>query len=197
MRVGIIADGQAEAQALAFLVSRMVRSGRVVLKPVYADMQPYAPFPQIVRAAESRIGLLSQRGADRYVVLLDREQNQDCPGAYAARVKAEFKRMGHLNVEVVLKNRAFENWLVADLRSVAKAQPRRVKLRDRIVQRIEQSGADSVNAIAVLNGCISEGYSKRSDAIAICKSIDPSTAEKFSRSFRRFAKIVCYGEYAR
>jgi len=191
MRIGIIADGQAEAQALEHLVCRMARSGRIVLKPVYADMQPYAPFPQIVRAAESRIGLLSQRGAQRYIILLDREQNEDCPGKYAARIQSEFNRMGHGNVDVVLKNRAFENWLVADLRSIARAQPKRIKLTDRIVQRIEQSGADNVNALAVLNGCISDGYSKRSDAIAICKTIDPATAQRFSRSFRRFAKIVC------
>lgn len=193
MRVGIIADGQAESQALGFLVERMRTQGCLPLKPLYADMQPYAPPAQIVRASESRIKVLAQRDAERFLVLLDREQNESCPGEFAHRLQATFQKSGYLNVSVVIKNRAFENWLVGDpaaLRGIGGKN--RVDVSDRIVERIRSSGADGVNGLAVLNGCIKDGYCKRSDAIEICKRIDPATVADNSRSFRKFMKEL-YG----
>lgn len=190
MKIGIIADGQAEAQALDFLLAKLRREGIQFLKPVYADMQPYAPAPQIVRASESRIHLLTQRGADRFIVILDRENNDECPGDFSCRIKREFHRRGHENTSVVLKNRAFENWLIGDPRSLQRGAHRRIVISDRVVQRIEVSGADSLNAVAVLDGCIDDGYNKRTDAIDICKLIDPDVIQRHSRSFRKFVKEI-------
>lgn len=191
MRVGIIADGQAESQALGFLVERMRSSGCLPLKPLYADMQPYAPPAQIVRASESRIKVLAQKSAERFIVLLDREQNEACPGVFAQTLQAAYQGHGYLNVSVVIKNRCFENWLIGDpaaLRGIGGRN--RVDVSDRILERIRASGADGVNGLAVLNGCIKDGYCKRSDAIEICKRIDPQVVAANSRSFRKFVKVL-------
>lgn len=188
MKTGIISDGSAEAVALEHLVVKMKCGGFTPLRPVYADMQPYAPPAQIVKAAESRIKMLSQRGAQRHIVLLDREENKECPGEFSTKLSLEFTNKGYSNVSVVLKDRAFENWLVADLEAVAKSYGKRGSFADRIIDRVRHSGADRVNAIAILNGGIAEGYSKRSDAITICKAVSPEVVAKYSRSFRKFMK---------
>lgn len=189
MKVGIIADGQAEAAALGFLVERMRMANCVPLKPLYADMQPYAPAAQVVKASESRIKILAQRGVDRFVVLLDRESNVACPGDFSASLESAYRRAGFGNVVVVIKNRAFENWLVGDPEAIRSIGGRnRVEVSDRMLERIRTSGADGVNAIAILNGCIKSGYCKRSDAIEICKRLDPEIAQRNSRSFRKFVK---------
>lgn len=188
MKIGIVADGQAEAQALEHLVARVRCEGVSLLKPLYADMQPYAPPPQIVRASEARLQLLSQRGAVRHLILLDRESNEECPGDFALRLEREFHRRGYLEARVVLKNRAFENWLIGDPRSLDRGASRRIQIKERMIERIEKSGADNVNALAILNGCIADGYNKRADAIEICKTIDPVRVAENSRSFRKLIK---------
>jgi hypothetical protein len=190
MKFGIVADGSAEAQALEHLVAKM-RGDRIsFLRPIYADMQPYAPLPQIVKASEARLNLLIQRGANQCIVLLDREANDDCPGDFSLRLQAEYRQRGFGNVSVVIKNRAFENWLIADPQSLSRGAHRRIQINDRIVRRIEGSGADSLNAVAVLEGCINGGYHKRSDAIELCKLIDLAVAARNSRSFRKFLKSM-------
>lgn len=153
-------------------------------------MQPYAPMPQIVKASEARLNLLFQRGANQCIVLLDREENNDCPGQFSLRLQNEYLQRGFENVSVVIKDRAFENWLIADPQSLMRGTHRRIQIHDRILRRIEGAGADNLNAIAVLAGCINGGYHKRSDAIELCKLIDLSAAARNSRSFRKFLKSL-------
>jgi hypothetical protein len=190
MKTGIISDGSAEAQALKYLVAKMKCGNFTPLKPVYADMQPCAPIPQIVRAAQSRIALLNQRGAERNLVVLDREGSAACPGEFASRLRDEFVRKGMPNVSVVMKDRAFENWLIADMPSLVRGSHRRINVSDRIIQRISLSGADNVNALAILNGCVKDGYNKRRDAIEICRTVDPEVLARNSRSFRKFLSVI-------
>lgn len=188
MRTGIISDGSAESIALEHLVNRMKAACFVPLRPLYADMQPYAPPSQIFKAAESRLRILNQRGAERHVIVLDREDNDSCPGELAKSIRAEFAKQGHANVSVVLKDKAFENWLIGDLPAVARAYGKRAKFGDRILGRVESSGADRLNAFTILKDGIEGGYSKRADAIQICKAIDPVEVSRRSRSFKKFMK---------
>lgn len=189
MKIGIVVDGSAEAQALEHVVAKLRGERISFFRPLYADMQPYAPLPQIVRASEARLNLLTQRGAHKVVVILDRENNSDCPGDFADRLQREYRGKGH-EVSVVLKNRAFENWLIGDPRSLMRGAHRRIEVNDRIIQRIEQTGSDNVNAMAILNGCIRDGYNKRSDAIELCKLLNPDRVAQNSRSFRKFIKTL-------
>ena len=188
MKIGIIADGQAEAQALGFLVERVKCGSASLIKPLYADMQPYAPLPQVVQAALGRLDFLTRRGADKCIILLDRENNQDCPGDYSTKLEMEFKKVGFQNVTVVMKDRTFENWLIADPRTLAKGGGKKISISDRIVERIEKVGADRINAIGVLDGVFKDGYHKRIDAIELCKKIDPDMVGRNSRSFRKLIK---------
>lgn len=185
MTIGIVCDGTAEALALQRLVQRFRGSDRI-LQPVYADMQPLAPPAQIVRAAEPKIKLLQQRGARRFIILLDRESQARCPGALSLTVRAAFVQSGW-QVDVVYKDRVLENWLIADPSGIQAAIPK-ITFSERIVRRIEHSGADSLSAHTLLNDCVRGGYSKRRDAISICAALDPLVAKRNSRSFRKFTK---------
>lgn len=185
MTLGVVCDGTAEALALQRLVQRLQGQVRI-LQPVYADMQSLAPAAQIVRAAEPKIRLLRQRGATQFLVLLDREDQARCPGDLSVAVATAFSHAGW-TVDVIYKDRALENWLIADPVGIQRAIPK-IEFSERIVRRIENSGADSISAHTLLNDSVRGGYSKRRDAINICAVLDPAVAKRNSRSFRKFTK---------
>jgi hypothetical protein len=57
-----------------------------------------------------------RRNHDVVVVLLDRETQNQGPAEIAAALEREFARKAYgVPVRVVVKDRQFENWLVADL----------------------------------------------------------------------------------
>lgn len=190
MKIGLIVDGTAEAVALRELTSRLQVSNTQLLAPLYADLQPYATPAQIARAAESRLKICRERGCARTVVLVDFELRQGCPGDWAGDVAAGFRALGYNDVSVVVKKAAFENWLISDLDSVRRRFPRRFSFRDGIVTRISGAGADNVRAISILNAATNHTYSKRKDAIEICRVLDPTKMAQCSRSFRKFLRTI-------
>jgi hypothetical protein len=196
VKLGVIADGQAEVAALKELLSRIDVPGRLILSPLYADMQPLAGPDQIARAAESRLNIYRQRGCENTVILLDHENRGECPGAWALRIVDAFAKLGFHGVSVVIKQRAFENWLIGDLESLRRKHPKRYSIRDGLVDRVHVSGADNINAEALLNGCVPDGYCKRRDAIEICKTISPLAVASVSRSFRRFLRVIGHTKYS-
>jgi hypothetical protein len=105
-------------------------------------------------------------------------------------VSKAFAKHGYPNAAVVIKQRAFENWLIGDLASLRAKHPKKYQVRDSLIERILSSGADSMNGETVLNGCIADGYAKRKDAVEICKCISPEVVAASSRSFRRFLRVV-------
>ena len=196
MQIGVIADGQAEVAALGRLLTRITCGGSRILRPLYADMQPGAPVAQICRAAETRFPILRRQGADHLIVLLDKERRPDCPGEWANRIKTEFSNRGEPNIDVVIKNSTFENWLIGNLESVKESFPKRFRIKENVLQRIERSGADSVSAQTLLNTCVmGSEYCKRKDAIDICTVSDPDIIARRSRSFRRLMRVVGHPRY--
>lgn len=194
MKIGIIADGQAEIVALRELFARITVDGVTLCNPLYADMQPLSSPAQVFKAAEGKLAICSQRGCNRTIVLLDHEDRTDCPGIRATEITSIFSKNGHSSVSVVIKQRAFENWLIGDLDSVRKCG-KRFNIRDGLIERVKKSGADSLSAIALLDGCVTDGYSKRRDAIQICKAICPLEVARNSRSFRKLLRACGHSKY--
>lgn len=190
MKIGVLVDGTAEASALQLLLSKICYGGRTFIKPLYADMQPLAPPAQIYRAAAQKLPLLKSRGAERTIVLLDREGISACPGDRAAAVRAEFVKHDEMDVSVVIKNRCFENWLIADPDGIRKAGAKRFNVSERIESRIRSAGADQLSAIAVLAGMVNGDYCKRLDPAQICAVACTKTMQDNSRSFRKFVKEI-------
>jgi hypothetical protein len=201
VKIGLIVDGLGEVVALPLLYER-IRSPHVLLKPVHEQrLQPLAKAEQIAPIAARRCRLLAAEGVDLVVVLLDREDRDDCPGAFASQLHSLIVRQldrRQIGVAVVLKNRRLENWLVADMTSLS-GSPRLFSDRSRVEQAVPAGNADGLNdAIDILHrACGPRGrYGKVKGAKAICTHLDPGRAALNSRSFRRFLRVLGDSRYA-
>lgn len=196
MKVGVVADGQAEVIALRDFLSRLDIPGLQVDIPLYADMQPHASAAQIVRAAEGKVAICNQRGCHRVVILIDHETRDDCHGQRAAEIERAFSDRGIHNISVVIKGRTFENWLIADLGSVRARHGRKYDISDNLLDRVRRSGADNLPAHNLLNECTAGEYCKRRDATEICRVLSPLIVAMNSRSFRKLLRTLGHPSYA-
>lgn len=189
MTIGIIVDGDAESQALKKIAPKLV-GAKPIIGPYFANMQPYSPPLAIARAAVKTMQMAETRGATEFVILIDREDNQVCPTDIARGLIQAFKKLGY-PVQVVVKNKTFENWLIADPNALA-SQRKRFKVSQTVRNRITPNKADNIdNAETILDQCaVKTPYHKRRDAIRICDNLDLTAAASNSRSLRRFLRLL-------
>lgn len=193
MKIGIVVDGQSEVVALPTLYPRL-STKHELLKPIFADMQQYSTAALIAKSVEKRIQLICAKRATGVIVLVDREKRIDCPGAIAASLCAELSarlsNYGFSMCAVVVKDRAFENWLIADP-TAFQGLTRRFSLKAGRVRSINAGSADTVDACNVLReAAMGTSYSKTVDAPRILAKASPSAMAANSRSFRKFAKEI-------
>lgn len=190
MKIGVIVDGKAEPEALLRLRGKVHASGPF-LKPLYVDLQPMAPPGLVAKRARRNIDTLRARGAQRIVLLIDREERQECAPELAARIAEALGRRGESGVTVVVKDRALENWLVADPDCFA-ALSARFHPPKSFARRVSPNKADSVRDAAFLLNRIAvrRPYHKRHDPARILAALDVTAAAKNSRSFRRFLRAM-------
>jgi len=122
--------------------------------------------------------------------LIDREDREDCAPEFAQTIEGAMEGMGE-QVHVVVKNRTFENWLIADPDCFGRLSGR-FKLTNAFVGRVSPDKADNVrDATAMLNRiCVKGSYHKTLDPPKILGAMDVGQAGKNSRSFRRFLRIL-------
>jgi len=128
VKIGMVVDGDAESQALKLITRRIKIEGTVLLDPRFADIQPKSTAKQIARSAAGQIAILKKQKADVVVVLVDHEDREDCPGDWAAELENAFKSLGYQDVSIAVKNRKFENWLIADVNAFRKMKARSFRL---------------------------------------------------------------------
>src|SRR6266508_1858740 len=169
MKIGIIVDGVSERYAIPKLYGQLIAAtGNEFILPVYAPIQPMAPDGVIARACRDRIGLLKARGANLVIVLLDREARDDCCGALADGIKMAAKGMVSCNVSVVIKNRTFENWLIADLNALS-IQRGRFSVTAGTRRAIVPDKADGVDGYQYVSRSVKGSYDKVADSRKICE----------------------------
>jgi len=188
--IGLIVDGQAEPDALWELRGKL-QASQSMIRPLYADLQPKAAPGQIARKALSRVKMLRKRSASAIVLLIDREDQRECPPSLACEIQDALDRLGEPGILVVVKNRSFENWLIADVGALAKLRARfrpTKAFRERVVPNKADSVADGASLLNRI--CIDTTYHKRRDPPRILKASDVGAMAKNSRSFRRFLRLV-------
>ncbi|MFL6215464.1 MAG: DUF4276 family protein [Blastocatellia bacterium] len=200
MRIGPIVDGQAELYSLPKLLPR-IATPHTILQPLYADIQPTAPIPQIIRAVKSRLNIHVARRADIALILIDLEDLGTCAGAWAQELEHGLREgcsgYGINDFKVVIKHRMFENWLISDITAIRSLR-RRFVLTEADVRQIEPNKADRVNAIRILKSAAQRtSYDKVADATRILTQADPMRMGANSRSFRRLLRVVENPKYAR
>jgi len=128
--------------------------------------------------------------------LIDREQQEACPGQIATLLEQEFGRKGtNLAVRVALKDRTFENWLIADLGAL-QSQPARFAVTAAISRCVEPDKADRCDAEKIIKKAAANGqYDKITDAERISTKLDIESAARNSRSFRHFLHILGHSSY--
>jgi hypothetical protein len=196
MKIGIIVDGVSEFASLPELYPGLSSAGsHQLLKPVRADIQPKAPLPVIVKRCRPKIDQFLARGADRVVVLLDREDRDECAGDLASSLVSMLSTAGVSNVDVVVKDRMFENWLLGDLDAL-RASPNRFQVSRSTERAVQPDKADRVEAMALLKRCAKGPvYDKVRDSKIVLRSAQPDQIAMHSRSFRRFMRVVGCSRY--
>jgi hypothetical protein len=197
MNLGLVVDGQAEALAYPFLLRRIRIAGVAFLNPIYADMQPKATPAQIVKAASPKLKLAIDRGAHKQVLLIDFEDRNECSCTFAQTLTATLRRFGFGDAVAVVKNRRFENWLIADPEAL-RALPARFALNVAFINLVCPNRADNVGDAERLLGriCRNVGYNKREDPPRILQRASEVRIANNSRSFRRFLRVAGYPKYS-
>lgn len=193
--IGLIVDGQSEYQSLPLLTAKIDAPDVQFLRTLYAPIQPYASAGVVARACRSPIEQLVQRGATDVVVAIDREARSDCPGVWAAEILNKLEIPSDCQGWVVIKDRTFESWLVADVEAL-KASPKRFNVSPAIERRVNSDKADSCDALRLLKEITRPSYSKVADSRVILTAADPLRIANNSRSFRRFMRISGHPNYA-
>lgn len=194
MRIGIIVDGREEQNTFGIITSKIAIENIQILTPVYAPLAPKATPLQIAKALESRIKILCTKDVDKIVVTIDLEDLQECPGERALAIQKAIEKLGYIHVEVVIKNRKFENWLIGDIEnlsgikhfSVSKAFAMQLKNCDAIPDAVKELSKIKANRLH---------YSKTKDGAALAKNINPIKIAQNSRSFKKFMKVICHPDF--
>ncbi|ADP83158.1 DUF4276 family protein [Pseudofrankia inefficax] len=193
MRIALLVEGIGEFKALPRLIPSLEhRSGQTLLQPVQLNVHPLAPPNVIASSLAKKMQILEQRRADQAVLLLDREDAEECPGTRAEQVATAIAKHPKITlpVQVVLKDRTLENWLIADLTAL-RTQPGRFKVTEALTKRVEPDKADRLAAIDLLQSAsIGRTYHKVDDAVEICARLDPARAARHSRSFRHLLHVL-------
>lgn len=198
MKIGLLVDGEAEYRSLPRLYGR-VQTSHNFLKPLKADIQPFAPVSQIIGRVRRILPVLVNRGAQGVIVLLDREDRRVCPGEFAAEISEGLQstrgEYGLSLIAVVVKESRFENWLVADL-SALEQFPKRFIVPAATQHLVMPNKADRCDALKILKAAAqNDAYSKVQDATRILSVADPDRIAENSRSFRRFLRELGHPGY--
>ena len=99
-------------------------------------------------------------------------------------------------MHVVVKNRKFENWLIADPGAFKKLRGR-YEITSAFEGAVSPNKADGGTDATGLIKSISKdrSYDKLKDAVAIVSVADPGTMACNSRSFRRFLRLLGHPDY--
>lgn len=198
MRVGVIVEGQSEYKALPAIVGEICDATEATaVKILHATYDPFANPGRIVRACESRIKQLAGRNYDLAVVLVDRETRTESCQAIASDLEQEFRRKSiEFPISVVVKDRCFENWLIADIQALRQLRAR-FDVSDGLKRRVQPNRADGAEALRLLKQAAKgDAYGKVDDAARILEKASLGGIAAHSRSFRCFLGRLGHADYA-
>lgn len=195
-RIGIIVEGQSEFESLPVVWKRLVDTCEFEFRQVKnPDIQPSGPIGKNIRQCLKSIRALSVFKPSLVVILLDRDSDERCPGQISAELAQALERESEHQICVVIKNRCFENWLIANLAAVQRVNGFTVS--NSIIRRIGVNNADNVDAARTLSECCQSrsGYQKVKDSRRILEAASVDRIASNSRSFRRLLRCLGHPAY--
>lgn len=198
MKIGYLTDGDAEIQTIIPLLRRTA-SSHTFIRTLRTSLQITTRIDNVAASTRKGILQLKQLGAEAVIVILDRETSSDCAPLLAHNFCNVLQQAygDQFNfIDVVIKDRTFENWLVADINAI-NSQRSRFALNQRARRAIEAGNADHIDAQSALKeAALKHDYSKLVDAQRIVKAADPARMAVGSRSFRRLLRASGDPTYA-
>lgn len=191
MKIGIITEGRSERSSLEELLKNIDFGKISLIKPLFASIEPKSKPGQIAKAAEAAIRILMGRKCDKIVLILDKEDNPQCTVERVSELENEFSKRDFKIVTVVIKNRQYENWLIADHEAVNSCKL--FSVNTRFINSAGKGNADNVSDPVRLLESIKtnkRSFDKSKDTLSIAKKCNPETMAKNSRSFRKFLKEI-------
>ena len=187
--VGLIVEGESEIGAIPQLLrdsgARFLRPVKFNGQPTQCDDQQFRQFIQGRIVPHVRAMVL--RNTSLIVVIVDREQQEQCPGAMAQDIRdtivrtmmARYGYTGSPPISAVCADRTLENWLVAD--------PRGILAHNNIVRDVSRavgSNADGKDGQALLRRAYGprQHYHKAMDAPQLASRVDAMRPDVRARS---------------
>jgi hypothetical protein len=146
----------------------------------------------MLRKIEPRVRLAFAREANRVVVLLDREKQARPAGCLAEQLEMALQKSISSSIQVVIKDRCFENWLIACPGSYTR-QKARFPNHEIVGRSIPDGAADRHDRpSSVINSACGRksAYDKMVDSTRILRHADVDDIARHSRSFRRFLAVL-------
>ena len=193
MRVVVATEGDLELRVLRCILKQVrARNQTVQAEILKLTCQPDGPARHIARKARPLLLIAESKLAVKFILVLDRETRAELPGVIAAEIADEIRRTGdwRVQVEVVIKDRMVENWLIADLAALRRLR-NRFKVSKKLQQAVEPNKADRIDALSLLKrAVIGHSYDKMDDGARISNELDILRAASNSRSLRHLLHVL-------
>jgi hypothetical protein len=179
--IGLIVEGDAEFAAFPLLHKKKLVAGCPPLKPINlggvgADRKPEG----VAKLLAPKVIQHQVAGRNQVVICIDREQRTLCTPGFASAVtealRVELQKRGRpsTDVHVVIADRAFEAWLLADAKGL---HQRKVFKRPPPFYSFEgQLGERQLKGVVELTTLLGRPYSKTKDGPDIFTKLNFSTA---------------------
>ena len=194
--IGLIVEGHTEYEAIPQMLSRMgIRCAHLsCLRGQPAEL-PAKAFVERCLLKHVRAQLITN--ADIVVVVVDAEQRAESAADFRRQLQQELNRQLRARhtwsaperVEVVVCNRTFENWLLADPQGLRKS-----KLVTRDLSAAVSCHADGKDALTLLKSAFAKckSYNKRLHGLQLarCVRLDDARVHLCSESLREFVALL-------
>ncbi len=182
--VGLIVEGETEFAALPLLHKEGLVAGCPPLKPtnlggVGSHLDPVG----IARMVTPKVIAHIAAGRTKVIVCIDREQRADCSGEFAQRIvvmlRAELAKKGYqsLDLHVVIADRTFESWLLADARGLYKKG--RFKTAPKFQCFEGNLGSRDRKGVVELSQLLGRDYGKTTDGPSLFRHLDFAAARLY------------------
>jgi Domain of unknown function (DUF4276) len=195
MRIGVIGEGETEYYCVPTLVAKLghvvagVHSlGGVGTEFPWDKLFTHRIYPYVRGFAVKNL----QNRPDRVVIVLDREERQECCGMLSGQAEGLLAQsLANENltlpVSVVLANRQFECWLLADTTALDSSPLIKEPISPHLAESI-----DETDVLHIINGKLRRGCSwdkvRYGKALAQRLNIQDAAILNRSRSLRKFVK---------
>ena len=199
MKTAIIVDGEAEYHSLPLVLRRCSHQELRPFQLLLCKMDPKSSPQRIARTiAKKQDTVIRVKGFRHIIVLVDREDLPMKASERARQLKnALTGQLDVVSIDVVVKDKMYENWLIADDTALRKLPVRFARI-DSIAGELSKPNVDVIdNASDLLKRAVepNRSYRKIDDAKMICKIVDPLRAAKHSRSLRRLLRVLGVPQY--